>query len=234
MFKELGGLLGWLLIITIAGTILNYCLKLVNRHFGKKISASPIGKRTLKVLMTIFVRNHRYFGVAAVVLLMIHFSLQFFRYGLNVTGFIAALLLISQVSVGIYAISKKKPRRGAWFFVHRVISAVLVLSIALHLILPNALNLLLQKEESVKISDSVSVSELPTFTLEELAKYNGENGQKAYVAYKGSVYDITEHSEWNNGKHNGNTAGTDLTDAIKKSPHGDSKFNSLEIVGTIK
>lgn len=234
MLNGLGGLLGWILVIAIVGTLFNYCLKFVNRHFGKKISAYPFGKKIMKVLLTIFVRNHKYFGIAAVVILLSHFVIQFLTFGLNVAGGIAAAILIFQAGLGIYAVIKKKPRRGAWFIAHRVFATLLILSIALHLIAPNSLNALLRNGEPDQISDTGNTSELQTFTLDELSKYNGENDTKAYVAYKGLVYDITNHPKWINGKHNGNTAGTDLTDAIGNSPHGDSKFKSLEIVGTIK
>lgn len=234
MNMDLGRLLGWLLIIALTGTLLNFCLKQINKYFGKKISASPLGKQIMKFLMKLFVRNHRYFGIAAVILLFVHFIVQFSTYGINVAGMIAAILLISQVSLGIYAILKKKPRHGVWFITHRVIAALLVLSIALHLIAPYALNVLLPQKDTVLSSESVSNSELPAFTLEELSKYDGENGSKAYVAYKGVVYDITNHPKWAEGKHNGNTAGTDLTNEISKSPHGESKFDTLEVVGTLQ
>lgn len=236
MFNGLGGLFGWCLIIAISGTILNYCVKLMNRKFGKKISASPLGKKIMKLLMTIFVRNHRYFGFTAVALLLIHFLIQFTTYGINVAGAMAALLLILQAGLGAYAIAKKKPRHGAWFIAHRTTAVLLILMIALHVIIPYSLNGILPKDNLAQVTETEAVtsSELPVFTMEELAEYNGEDGKSAYVAYQGTVYDITDHPKWAGGKHNGNTAGTDLTNVISKSPHGDAKFKTLEIVGTIK
>jgi predicted heme/steroid binding protein len=58
------------------------------------------------------------------------------------------------------------------------------------------------------------------FTLEELAKFNGRGGQKAYAAYKGLVYDVTESSMWGDGDHEGmHTAGGDLTAEHDDAPH---------------
>lgn len=233
MFNGLGELFGWLLIIAISGTILNYCVKLVNKHYGKRISVSSTGKSIMKALMTIFVRYHRLFGSAAIILLMIHASIQFSKYGFNGTGFIVAMLLICQVALGMYAIGKKKPRKGKWFISHRAIAVLLMIGISIHLITPYALSVQSPKEEMVDIVEGVDTSSLPIMTLDELSKFNGEADSKAYVAYKGIIYDITDHPKWDGGKHNGNTAGTDLTNEISKSPHGDSKFSSLEIVGTI-
>lgn len=74
-----------------------------------------------------------------------------------------------------------------------------------------------------------------TFTLDELTKYNGQNGSPAYVAINGTVYDVTNARSWQNGKHkDGATAGKDLTDLLAKSPHGDKVLKDLPIVGKIK
>lgn len=54
-----------------------------------------------------------------------------------------------------------------------------------------------------------------TFTREELAKFNGQNGQPAYVAISGTVYDVSNKAAWKGGKHHGNEAGQDLTDVGK-------------------
>ncbi|RRD92678.1 cytochrome B5 [Clostridiales bacterium COT073_COT-073] len=71
------------------------------------------------------------------------------------------------------------------------------------------------------------------FTVEELAKYNGKDGAKAYVAIDGVVYDVTEVKAWKEGMHNGFEAGQDLTEAIQKAPHGTAKLEGLPVVGKL-
>lgn len=71
-------------------------------------------------------------------------------------------------------------------------------------------------------------------TLEELKQYDGQNGNPAYVAVDGVIYDVTNVPQWKGGKHNGYTAGQDLTDIIKnKSPHGVAKLQGVPIVGEL-
>lgn len=73
------------------------------------------------------------------------------------------------------------------------------------------------------------------FTLEELAKYNGKDGNRAYVAVDGVVYDVTDVKEWAGGSHWGKfQAGNDLTDEIKtQSPHGVAKLTGIPVVGKL-
>ena len=71
-------------------------------------------------------------------------------------------------------------------------------------------------------------------TLEELAKFNGKDGARAYVAVDGIIYDMTDSAAWKNGDHNGFEAGKDLTDAIKnQSPHGTGKLSGVPEVGKL-
>lgn len=82
-------------------------------------------------------------------------------------------------------------------------------------------------------SSSSSQANAKTFTLDELAQYDGKNGNDAYVAVAGTVYDVTNADRWQNGNHYGVQAGTDCTTAISRSPHGSSVLDGLPIVGTL-
>lgn len=73
-----------------------------------------------------------------------------------------------------------------------------------------------------------------TFTLEELAQYDGTNGNPAYIAVDGVVYDVSNVAQWRGGQHNGFAAGRDLSSEIKTiSPHGVSKLAGLVVVGKL-
>lgn len=71
-------------------------------------------------------------------------------------------------------------------------------------------------------------------TLDQLKQYDGKNGNPAYVAVDGVIYDLTNVPQWKNGEHNGYSAGNDLTDIIKnKSPHGVKQLKGIPIVGKL-
>lgn len=84
-------------------------------------------------------------------------------------------------------------------------------------------------------SSTKSDASSQTFTLEDLKQYNGQNGNPAYVAVDGTVYDVTNANGWKDGKHqSGIVAGEDLTDALSGSPHGDSVLEDLPVIGTLE
>jgi predicted heme/steroid binding protein len=72
------------------------------------------------------------------------------------------------------------------------------------------------------------------FSTEELAKFDGKNGNKAYVAVDGNVYDVTPIPAWKDGVHHaGAHAGADMSDFITRSPHGKKVLQKLTQVGTL-
>lgn len=80
-------------------------------------------------------------------------------------------------------------------------------------------------------SDNATTNTTKTFTAEELAKYNGKNGQPAYVAVNGKVYDLS--SVFRNGSHAGHTAGKDLSSAFS-GKHDSSFLSGYSVVGDYK
>lgn len=84
------------------------------------------------------------------------------------------------------------------------------------------------------VTDAPAAGELQ-LTLEELAAYDGKNGQPAYIAVDGVIYDVSSNPNWRNGAHNGYAAGKDLTKEIEEaSPHGTSVLSNIPVVGKIK
>ncbi len=81
---------------------------------------------------------------------------------------------------------------------------------------------------------SISSSSQKVFTKEELKKNDGQNGNPAYVAINGTVYDVTNVPQWNGGAHHGLTAGQDLTKEIANAPHGTSVLANLPVVGKLQ
>jgi len=62
----------------------------------------------------------------------------------------------------------------------------------------------------------------PTFTLDDLAQFDGKDGRAAYVAVDGVVYDLSGSRSWPDGNHSrcslGAMAGKDLSEEIKSAP----------------
>lgn len=76
---------------------------------------------------------------------------------------------------------------------------------------------------------------LKEFRRDELAKFNGEDGQPAYIAYEGKVYDASESKLWKTGLHmRRHQAGTDLSEEIGGAPHGVEVLKRLPQIGTLK
>jgi predicted heme/steroid binding protein len=91
-------------------------------------------------------------------------------------------------------------------------------------------------EQNTTPSATTSINEQiieKTFTIEELKQYNGKNGEKAYIAVDGRVYDVTDVKAWSGGRHKGNQAGQDVTNMIKFSPHGNSVLKKLTQIGIL-
>ncbi|MDT8440036.1 MAG: cytochrome b5 domain-containing protein [Desulfuromonadales bacterium] len=72
-------------------------------------------------------------------------------------------------------------------------------------------------------------------TRDELARHDGRDGRRAYIAVGGTVYDVTDSPRWQNGLHPpDHQAGMDLTDELKSAPHVRAVVERFPVVGTLE
>ncbi len=73
------------------------------------------------------------------------------------------------------------------------------------------------------------------FKADELADYNGDNGNPIYIAYAGKVYDVSESKLWRKGLHmKRHRAGHDLTNDLQAAPHEEDVIQRYPQVGILK
>ncbi len=71
-------------------------------------------------------------------------------------------------------------------------------------------------------------------TPDELARFNGREGEPAYIVYKGRIYDVTRSGLWKGGRHMGkHPSGFDLTGWLAQAPHGEEKVLSMPCIGRL-
>lgn len=93
-----------------------------------------------------------------------------------------------------------------------------------------------QQDDNQQVDDNNDDQQDPQIlqlTLTELAEFDGQEGRDAYIAVDGIIYDVTGVSAWTGGTHNGNMAGTDVSNVINNAPHGRSVLDGLEAIGEI-
>ncbi len=75
---------------------------------------------------------------------------------------------------------------------------------------------------------------LPEYTISQLALRNGQDKEEIWCAYRGFIYDVKKSRLWRNGQHYEHWAGQDLTTELKDAPHTDKVFDKFEAVGILK
>lgn len=77
------------------------------------------------------------------------------------------------------------------------------------------------------------MSELPQFTVQQLALRNGQDREEVWVAYKSLIYDVSKSRLWRDGKHYEHWAGQDLTDELADAPHNENVFDKFKAIGRL-
>lgn len=75
---------------------------------------------------------------------------------------------------------------------------------------------------------------IPHYSLSQLATRNGQDRQEIWVAYRGTIYDVSKSKLWRQGRHYQHWAGQDLTEELTEAPHNERVFDKFEVVGILK
>lgn len=88
-----------------------------------------------------------------------------------------------------------------------------------------------QLPTAAMMTNELPLSNSRQFTKEELSSFDGKNGNPAYVAVNGTVYDVTNNAGWGAATHFGLSAGNDLTEQFNSCHAGQSILAKLPVVG---
>ncbi|HVJ47662.1 hypothetical protein [Desulfitobacterium sp.] len=108
MLKQIGALFGGVVYFLFVLTLLNFIVKYVNSKYRTQLMKNEEVYNLFKKLMKFTVKNHKRFGLMTIVFLLLHFAVQQSQYGMNITGSIAAVIMLAQIGLGVYGWKAKK------------------------------------------------------------------------------------------------------------------------------
>ncbi len=74
---------------------------------------------------------------------------------------------------------------------------------------------------------------MKAYSKNQLALRNGTDREEIWIAFKGTIYDVTNSRLWRNGKHYEHWAGQDLTEELDDAPHDTKVFEKLQAIGIL-
>jgi len=152
-------------------------------------------------------------------------------------GYLGAIGLIAFVIHTSWAVYLSLKRKNIWNIFTKSLLALFYLSLIFFFCF---MQFFYQESKGKEIDHSKDTTEsveksidivTKVFTAETLKQYNGLNGQSAYIAVDGIVYDVS--SLFINGQHYGCSAGQDVTDEFNSERrHNDNMLEGYAVVGT--
>lgn len=127
-------LAGWLTLVAVFGAFASFLLKQISREYVKKLGKEHAdfvdGYRRF---MRAMIRQHRFYGMAALALVVVHASLVVSRSVVSATGLVSALVLFAAAGLGAWGFYGHRSLRGGWLSVHRALAFTLLIAILGHL-----------------------------------------------------------------------------------------------------
>lgn len=129
----LGKALGILTAVLFGIAVLNFPIKWINRNWIMKLPKENKFRAGYQTLMRFLVKNHRFFGFGAALVMVSHVVLQILFQWVSITGIVTAALAVVAVALGILMFKSKK-RTPAMLWAHRSAVIALILAFLAHVI----------------------------------------------------------------------------------------------------
>ena len=130
---ELGEALGILTVLLYGAAILNFFIKWANKKWVMKLPKENAFRSAYQSVMKYLVKNHRFFGLGAVVVMVAHVILQILFMWVSFTGIVTAGFAVIAIILGVIMFKAKK-RTPAMLWAHRSAVIALTLSFLVHVI----------------------------------------------------------------------------------------------------
>ncbi len=131
-----------MILTRIAGSIVlaalmlalsNFFLKQISRDYVKRLPASYKDfADAYRRFMQKMVRRHRFFGLAALLILPLHAALAVVFAGISLSGLATAALLVAVAGLGMYGYYLNRNLRAWWLSVHRALAFAVSVSALVH------------------------------------------------------------------------------------------------------
>ena len=129
-----GRVLGILTAVLYGAAILNFFIKWANKKWVMKLPKENAFRSAYQSVMKYLVKNHRFFGLGAAVVMVAHVIVQIlFMRWVSVTGIVTAGFAVIAIILGVIMFKAKK-RTPAMLWAHRSAVIALTLSFLVHVI----------------------------------------------------------------------------------------------------
>jgi hypothetical protein len=126
--------LGWATVVFSALAIGDFVLKRLNKLVIKYIPAESPLRGYYKLILKLFIRFHKLFGLVAVAFAITHFLSQYFYGEVAITGVIAVCTLAMMGITGIVLATVHGGSRALRLNIHRCVAISIILAVAVHLL----------------------------------------------------------------------------------------------------
>ena len=128
-----GRVLGIVTAVLYGVAIMNFFVKWINRKWIMKLPKENAFRSAYLDVMKFLVKNHRFFGLGAAVVMVSHVIVQILFRWVSITGIVTAGLAVVTIILGGIMFKAKK-RTPAMLWAHRGAVIALTLSFLVHVI----------------------------------------------------------------------------------------------------